>query len=197
MFIDKALKKQKASYKRFNIFMIFIFILLPLVVFGLGMNKVIVINLFLAVLEIAIIICLIVMLDRVALSYTCENNLLRLKLGIFKGFKRISCDKIKLIHTENKNGDMDIVLVTTTRIGNRQLRLVGRSFLNKYPMAAKEYRKLKKLNPDKNYFYLVIKNGGYKKYIMLDDIYRNSVTAVFTEDTIENIKISRSQKDIN
>lgn len=195
MYIDKALKKQAAGYKRFNIVMIFMFILLPIVVFGLGMNKGIV-NTFLVILEIAIILCIIVMKDRITINYTCENNILRLKQGMFKSYRRISCDKIKLIHTENKNGDIDLVIVTTTRIGNRQLRLVGRSFLNKYPMAAKEYKKVKKINPDKNYFYLVIKNGGYKKFIMLDAIYKNSVTATFTADTIENIKIARSQKEI-
>ncbi|WP_297520929.1 hypothetical protein [uncultured Clostridium sp.] len=195
MYIDKALKKQKAGYKRFNIVMIFMLILLPIVVFGLGMNKGIA-NTFLVILEIAIVLCMVVMKDRISLSYTCENNLLRLKQGIFKSYRRISCDKIKLIHTANKNGDIDIVIVTTTRIGNRQLRLVGRSFLNKYPMAGKEYKKLKKINPDKNYFYLVIKNGGYQKYVMLDAIYRNSVTATFTADTIENIKISRSQREV-
>ncbi|MGL4763395.1 MAG: hypothetical protein ACRC6T_06325 [Sarcina sp.] len=195
MYIDKALKKQAAGYKRFNSVMIFMFILLPIVVFGLGMNKGVV-NVFLIILEIAIIICMIVMKDRVSINYTCENNTLRLKQGIFKSYRKISCDKIKLIHTDNRNGDIDLVIVTTTRIGNRQLRLVGRSFLSKYPMAAKEYKKLKKINQDKNYFYLVIKNGGYKKFIMLDAIYKNSVTATFTEDTIENIKIARLQKEI-
>lgn len=195
MYIDKALKKQSAGYKRFNIVMVFMLILLPLVVFGLGMNKGVV-NSFLVVLEIAIIICMVVMKDKISLNYTCENNILRLKQGLFKSYRRISCDKIKLIHTESKSGDMDLIIVTTTRIGNRQLRLVGRSFLNKYPMAGKEYKKLKKINPDKNYFYLVVKNGGYKKYAMLDAIYRNSVTATYTADTIENIKIARSQKEI-
>ncbi|MGL5576085.1 MAG: hypothetical protein ACRDCW_11140 [Sarcina sp.] len=195
MYIDKAVKKQKAGYKRFNIVMGFMLILLPLVVFGLGMNKGVV-NSFLIVLEIAIIICIIVMSDRITLNYTCENNILRLKQGLFKSYRRISCDKIKLIHTENKNGEMDLVIVTTTRIGNRQLRLVGRSFLNKYPTAAKEYKKIKKINPDKNYFYLVVKNGGYKKYAMLDAIYKNSVTAIYTAETIENIKVARAQKEI-
>lgn len=195
MYIDKALKKQSTSYKRFNIVMIFMFILLPLVVFGLGMNKGIV-NSVLIVLEVAIIVCIVLMKDKISLNYTCENNTLRLKQGLFKSYRRISCDKIKLIHTENKNGDIDLVIVTTSRVGNRQLRLVGRSFLNKYPMAAKEYKKLKKIDPDKNYFYLVVRNGGYKKYAMLDAIYRNSVTAIYTPDTIENIKVARSQKEI-
>lgn len=195
MYIDKALKKQNTSYKRFNIVMIFMFILLPLVVFGLGMNKGIV-NSVLTVLEVAIIVCIVIMKDKISLKYTCENNTLRLKQGLFKSYHRISCDKMKLIHTENKIGDIDLVIVTTSRIGNRQLRLVGRSFLNKYPMAAKEYKKLKKIDPDKNYFYVVVKNGGYKKYAMLDAIYRNSVTAIYTPDTIENIKVARSQKEV-
>ena len=195
MYIDKALKKQSAAYKRFNVFMVFILILLPLVVFGLGVNGGI-IDIALIAIEIIIIACIFIMKDRTVLNYTCNNSILKLKQGVLSPYRKISCDKIKLIHTENKSGDIDLVIVTTTRIGNRQLRLVGRSFLNRYPMAAKEYRKVKKLNENKNYFYLVIKNGGYKKYHLLDDIYKSSVTATFTSDTIENIKISRSQKEI-
>lgn len=195
MYIDKALKKQSAAYSRFNIVMIFIFILLPAVVFGVGADKGIVLTM-LVLLEIAIILCIFVMKDRTTLNYTCENGVLRLKQGIFATYRKISCEKIKIIHTENKANDIDLIIVTATRVGNRQLRLVGRSFLNKYPMAATEYKKLKKIDPDKNYFYIVIKNGGYKKFLMLDDIYRNSVKATFTEDTIENIKVSRSQKEI-
>lgn len=195
MYIDKALKKQSSAYQRFNIVMIFIFILLPIVVFAVGANNGITIPI-LILLEIGVILCLIVMRDRTSLNYTCENGTLRFKQGIFSSYRRISCDKIKIIHTENKQGDMDIIIVTTTRVGNKQLKLVGRNFLNKYHMAAKEYKKLKNMDQDKNYFYVVIKNGGYKKYIMLDDIYRNSVTATFTADTIENIKVSRAQKEI-
>lgn len=195
MYIDKALKKQSSAYQRFNIVMIFIFILLPIAVFAVGANNGITIPI-LILLEIGVILCLIVMRDRTSLNYTCENGTLRFKQGIFSSYRRISCDKIKIIHTENKQGDMDIIIVTTTRVGNKQLKLVGRNFLNKYHMAAKEYKKLKNMDQDKNYFYVVIKNGGYKKYIMLDDIYRNSVTATFTADTIENIKVSRAQKEI-
>lgn len=195
MYIDKALKKQSSAYQRFNIVMIFIFILLPIVVFAVGANNGITIPI-LILLEIGVILCLIVMRDRTSLNYTCENGTLRFKQGIFSSYRRISCDKIKIIHTENKQGDMDIIIVTTTKVGNKQLKLVGRNFLNKYHMAAKEYKKLKNMDQDKNYFYVVIKNGGYKKYIMLDDIYRNSVTATFTADTIENIKVSRAQKEI-
>lgn len=195
MYIDKALKKQSNAYQRFNIVMILIFILLPIVVFAVGANNGITIPI-LILLEIGVILCLIVMKDRTSLNYTCENGTLRFKQGIFSSYRRISCDKIKIIHTENKQGDMDIIIVTTTRVGNKQLKLVGRNFLNKYKMAAKEYKKLKNMEQDKNYFYVVIKNGGYKKYIMLDDIYRNSVTATFTADTIENIKVSRAQKEI-
>lgn len=196
MYIEKAVKKQKASYKRFNILMIFIAILLPIVVLGVG-TKQKVIYLFLILLELIIILSIIRMKDKMTLKYTCENSILRFKQGIFSSYKKITCDKIRLIHTENKTGDIEIVLVTTTRIGNKKLRLIGKSFINKYPMAGKEYRRLKKIYPDKNYFYIVIKNGGLTKFALLDIIYRNSVTATFTDDTIENIKIARSNKELN
>lgn len=196
MYIDKAVKKQKASYKRFNVIMIFIVLLLPVVVFELGIKQKMVF-VALILLEFIIILSIIIMKDKMTLKYTCENSVIRFKQGIFSSYKKISCDKIKLIHTENKTGDIELVLVTTTRIGNKKLRLIGKSFINKYPMAGKEYRRLKKIYPDKNYFYIVIKSGGLNKFALLDIIYRNSVTATFTDDTIENIKIARSNKEIN
>lgn len=195
MYIDKALKKQNSASKRFISVMIFIFILLPIVVFAVGANNKVTIPILIG-LDILVLICIFVMIDRISLNYTCDNGILRIKQGVFGNYKKISCEKIKLIHTENKQGDMDLVIVTTTRVGNRQLRLVGRTFLNKYPMATKEYRKIKNKDQEKNYFYIVVKNGGYKKFKMLDDIYKSSVTATFTVDTIENIKIARLQKEV-
>lgn len=193
MFIDKAVKKQNASYSRFNVVMIFIFILLPIAVFGFAINKLFI--LILILLEVAIIACMVIMKERMTLKYTCEGNILNVKQSLFKPFRKTMCDKIKLVHTENKLDDIEIVLVTNTRIGNRNFRLIGKSFVSKYPMAAKEYKRLKTMYPNTNYFYTVIKNGGLSKFYLLDDLYRSCVTAVFTEDAIENIKIARSQKE--
>ena len=54
-------------------------------------------------------------------------------------------------------------------------------------------KKIKEKNPDKKYYFQVIKRGGLKKYLLLDSIYRNCVKAVYTDESIQNIKIARGQ----
>ena len=46
-----------------------------------------------------------------------------------------------------------------------------------------------------NYFQ-VINCGELNKYILLDNIYKNCVNAIYTSSAIESIKIARGQKEI-
>ena len=68
--------------------------------------------------------------------------------------------------------------------------------MKKYEEAAVEYRRLKRINPDVAFYFKVIKYGELKKYILLDNIYRNCVNATYTASAIDSIKIARSQKEI-
>lgn len=195
MNIDKAIKKQEKAYRRFNIFMACLFILFPVLVFGFKLKNIYVYS-YLIVLEIAIILCLIISKEKMTLKYTCKNNFLKIKISIFIKSIKILCDKIVLVHTEKKGDDIEIIVVTTTRVGKRAFKLIGKSVLKSYPVLATEYEKIQRMNKDTNFYYMVIKNGGFNKFALLDDIYKSCVKAKFTGDTIENIKIARGQKEI-
>lgn len=195
MNIDKAIKKQEKAYRRFNIFMVCLFILFPVLVFGFKLKNIYVYS-YLIVLEIAIILCLIISKEKMTLKYTCKNNFLKIKISIFIKSIKILCDKIVLVHTEKKGDDIEIIVVTTTKVGKRAFKLIGKSVLKSYPVLATEYEKIQRMNKDTNFYYMVIKNGGFNKFALLDDMYKSCVKAKFTGDTIENIKIARGQKEI-
>lgn len=195
MFIDKAIKKQEKAFGRFNVFMIFLFILFPVLVLGLQVKNLYV-YCYLVVLEIAIICCLVASKEKMTLRYICKNNFLKIKMSMFIKSIKIICDKIVLVHTEKKGDDIEIIVVTTAKVGKRAFKLIGKSVLKTYPVLAVEYEKIQKRNKDTNYYYMIIKNGGFNKFTLLDDMYKSCVKATFTGDTIENIKIARGQKEI-
>ena len=56
--------------------------------------------------------------------------------------------------------------------------------------------RIKKIRQDCLYYFQVINCGELNKYVLLDNIYRNCVNAVYTSSAIENIKIARGQKEI-
>ncbi len=53
-----------------------------------------------------------------------------------------------------------------------------------------------KLNKETQWYIYNKKRGALKKFKLLDDIYKNCVTATYTNDSIENIKIARGQKNL-
>ncbi|MGL5616901.1 MAG: hypothetical protein ACRDD2_11840 [Sarcina sp.] len=195
MFIDRAIKKQEKSYSRFIKFMIFLMILFPVLVFGFQIKNLYV-YFYLTILEIAILIAIIVANEKMFLNYSCKNNFLRIKTSIFMKKIKLICDKIILVHSEKKGDEIEIIIVTTTRVGKRAFKLIGKTILRTHPALTMEYERIKKENPDTNYYYMVVKNGGFKKFILLDDMYKNCIKAKFTGDTIEHIKIARGQKEI-
>ena len=76
------------------------------------------------------------------------------------------------------------------------MKPINKEFVKKYEEAAVEYKRLKTINKDMVYYFKIIKNGELKKYILLDNIYRNCVNATYTTSAIDNIKIARGQKEI-
>ena len=105
----------------------------------------------------------------------------------------IICDKVALVHTNKSDYDLEIVMITSVKFKNRALRQVDKNFLKRYSKIEKEYNYITKLNPDKEYYFQVIRRGGLKKYLLLDLIYKNCVKAIYTEESIQNIKIARGQ----
>jgi len=47
--------------------------------------------------------------------------------------------------------------------------------------------------PEENFFYFIINHGGFKKYVLLDDLYKSCEQALFSDDAIEKIKEYRDK----
>ncbi len=195
MIISKAIKKQKKSSKRFKILMIFIFILLPIIVLLTDMTQAFFIA-YLVFIEALILLALIHKVNWEKIEFSCHNNKLKYKCGLFSKELLILCDKVQLVHTEKSKDDMEIIIISTVRFKNKSYKPITQGFLKKYPMVNEEYIKIKKLDPENMFYFLIIRKGSLVKYNLLDIIFKNCVKATYTLDAIENIKIARGQKEI-
>ena len=116
----------------------------------------------------------------------------RYKISIWCGITRvkfiITCEKVALIHSRDQGRNLEIIIITKSRFRNKRISPIDISFLKRNPYIAEMYNKIKIQNPEESYFYLIIKHGGFRKYILLDDLYKSCVQATFSDDAIEKIK---------
>ncbi|MFA9397704.1 MAG: hypothetical protein ACERKV_05485 [Clostridiaceae bacterium] len=189
---NKAMKKQNKSYRRYMLFLSFISLLLPfvLIIFKIYNSFFI---LYLVVIEIIIVITLILFTNINRLSLSKNNNKIRITQGIFGEKYYISADKVVLVHVENGE-EINIVLVCTSRFRNKKIKKVDNDFLKRHGYISHMYTMIKSNNPEENYYYLIIKNGGLKKYKVLDMIYTSCVYAKYTEEAIDKIKVYRDSE---
>lgn len=195
MRLDKILKREEKLNRNFLIFMSLLFVILPLVLY-LSRVKSLFILIFLIIIEILIVLCIIIRINYYKLNFIYSNNKLKVRSGIFSKQFLITCDKVSIIHTVKFEEDIEVVIVTTSNIKNKLLKPISGEFIKKYPEAANEYIKLKKMYPENLYYYQVVKKGGFKKYLLLDTIFKNCVKAIITESAVNNIKISRGQCEL-
>ena len=195
MKIEKALKKQNFDNKIFYSLMVFLGIFLPLCTYLSYINSTILV-IFLAIIEILICIALINKVNKSYLKFFCYNNKLKFRNGIFSTYSLVQCDKVAIVHTNKSNENLEIIIITSIRSKNKKLKLISKDFINKNKEVADEYIRIKKIRNDAAYYFQVINCGELNKYILLDNIYKNCVNAIYTSSAIESIKIARGQKEI-
>ena len=192
MNINKAVKIEKKQFRLFLFFMFFLAVMLPLALVVTNLFNIFYI-LFLLLIEVLICFTIVIKLNGYKIQFRCINNRLIFKTGIFSKDSLIICDKVDLVHTNNCDYDLEIVIITNVKFRNKRLREVDNNLFKKYPQIKKYYTKLQDNNPEKKYFFQVVKRGGLKKFLLLDIIYRNCVKAIYTNESIQNIKIARGQ----
>jgi hypothetical protein len=192
MDIYKAIKKEKSHLKIFLITMVVIAFILPTILILTGLTTFFYIS-YVVFIEFLIVIAIIIRMNAYKVGYRCLNNRLIFKVGILVKEYLIICDKVVLVHTNKSDYDLEIVLITSVVFKNKGLRPIDKNFLRKYPQIVEEYNTIKQLNPQKEYYFQVIRRGGLRKYLLLDSIYKNCVKAIYTDESIQNIKISRGQ----
>ena len=192
MDIYKAIKMEKKSLKRFYKLMGILFIGLPFSVYLTGVRTIFFL-VYLLIIELLIISAVINKLNYYSLRYSYNANKLNIKNGLFANNNLILCDKVILVHTEKMESDMEIIIISTMNFRNKNLRPVVNGFLKKYPKVDEELKKISNGNNQQTYYFQIIRKGGLIKYLLLDTIYKNCVKAIYTNDSIQNIKIARGQ----
>jgi len=192
MDIYKAIKKEKSNLKIFLISMVIISISLPIILEITRLTTIFYVS-YLILIESLIVITIIIKMNAYKIEYRYLNNRLLFKAGILANEYLIICDKVVLVHTNKSDYDLEIVLITSIIFKNRGLRQVDQNFLKRHPQIAEEYNVIKQQNQKRDYYFQIVKRGGLKKYLLLDLIYRNCVKAIYTDESIQNIKIARGQ----
>ncbi|NME82640.1 hypothetical protein [Clostridium sp. SM-530-WT-3G] len=194
MDIYTAVKKEKKNLKIFFISMIIIALILPIAVIITNLTTFFYFA-YLGVIEFLIVISMIIRLNYYKVEFKCINNKLMFKTGILTKQYLIICDKVVLVHTNKSDYDLEIIIVTTTNFRNKSLRKVDNNFLKRYPRIKSNLDYLNRVNgeEDRKYYFQIVRRGGLKKYLLLDCIYKNCVKAIYTEQSIQNIKIARGQ----
>jgi hypothetical protein len=187
MDINKAIRKQEKSHRRFLLFLGFIFFAMPFILI-LTKRFNLFFGIYLCIIELLVLTATLISVNKNYIRYSIGEYKLKLKFGWFGEEFSIACDKVALVHTEGTGAAMNIVILTTSKFRNKKINAVDEVFLRKHSYVSHHYYRLKKLNPEINYFYVVAQKGNYHKYILLDMIYRNCVKAYYTEESIEKIK---------
>ena len=96
MYIDKALKRQNKLKKLFYSTMIFLSIFLPMMVYLSNIRSKF-IYLYLLILEILIFLSILNKINFYKLKFSCLNNKLKFKNGLFSKENILICDKIAIV----------------------------------------------------------------------------------------------------
>lgn len=196
MNIDKAIRKQKKSYKRFMLSMCFIFFILPIILI-VSKKFYIFYIMYLVIIELLILLSICVKINKESLMFGYDEYKLKINLGLARKRINIGCDKVVLVHVENivsndtGRKDFKIVFLAKSRFRSERMMPISRNLLKNHPYIAFQYNRIKIMHPDNEYYYTIIKRGGINKYPLLDLIYKNCVYAEFTEEAVEKIKFYR------
>ncbi len=196
MNIDKAIRKQKKSYKRFMLSMCFIFFILPIILI-VSKKFYIFYIVYLVIIELLIFLAICIKINKESLAFEYDEYKLKINLGLVRKSIDIGCDKVVLVHVENVvskdtgGKDFKIVLLAKSRFRSERMMPISINLLKNHPYIAYQYNRIKVMHPDNEYYYTIIKRGGINKYPLLDLIYKNCVYAEFTEEAVEKIKFYR------
>jgi len=187
MNINKAIRKQKKTYKGFMLSMCFIFVLLPIILIVSKIMNIFLV-LYLICNELLIAIVVILKINEEYIDFKLEGYKISIWCGITKAKFIIICKKVVFVHTQDQGKNLKIIVITKSKFRNKKIHPIEINFLIKYPYLAGIYNKIKIENPEELYFYFIIRHGGFRKYTLLDELYKSCVFAKFSDDAIEKIK---------
>lgn len=196
MNIDKAIRKQKKSYKRFLLSMCFIFFALPIALI-LSKKVYAFYIVYIIIVEILILTAIFIRISNESLKFKNDGYRLRISIGINNKKVNIITDKVSLVHVQDvlsdkgEVTDFKIILIAGSKFRSDRMIPMNINFLKKYSYVAYHYNRIKVMQPENEYYYTIIRRGGLNKYPLLDTIYKTCVYSYFTGEAIEKIKFYR------
>lgn len=187
MNINKAIRKQRKSYKRFLLSMCFVFFALPASMIFYGRTEKFYIA-FLVAIEALVAVSVCMRANRENLDFDYSMGWIRLRRGLLGRTESINCDRIKYVDVEagveKVKGfqDFRIILVSDSKFRNKKLKAVDQSFREKYALR----------DIGQEQFYIAVESGGLRKYRLLDAVFKSCVKAAYSEKAIETIKYYRA-----
>lgn len=191
MSTDKAIKKHKKSFHRFLLLMSFIFLALFLIMYIFEVHTIYIVVYFI-LMELIIVTAILLRVDGEYLRFQNENYKIIIKNRIISGKINLQCDKVVLVHALPEEKDWSILIITKTKSRDKNFMLMDNIFFYKYPELVRFYNEIIYQRTDKDLYYLIIKNASVKKYELLDLIYKNCASGVFTVNAIEEISKYRN-----
>lgn len=192
MDIYKVLKKQRKSYKRFMLFMGFIFLLLPLVLYITRRFDMFFI-IYLCIIEALILTAILIRYNEDYLKFQVDDDKLTVAIAGGRIKYKVLCSKVSIIHAMPEERYFDLLIVTKSKFRNKRLRIITKKTLEKYTELGDVYNRIKMPN-EGDYYYFVIKRGGAKKYMLLDTLFKYCTSAKFNESAIDYIKEYRRSR---
>ena len=118
MDIYKAIKLEKKRLKIFLILMFMIALILPIILIFTNLFTLFYIS-YLIIIEILICMSIIIKYNYYKVEYRCVNNRLMFKTGILTKENLLMCDKVWLVHTNNCDYDLEIIIITNVVFKNK------------------------------------------------------------------------------
>ena len=196
MEINRALKRIRKKENIFFIIMGILAVLIPTLAYLANLKNTF-IYVYIMIIEILILIAILSRINTCTLKFKYYNSRFKIRQGLFLRESIILCENVAIVHTSKEREDVEIIIVTSSKFRNKKARPVTKGFLKKYPEVEREYKRLKKINEEKTYYFQIIRNGSLRKYIFLENIYTTCVKSAYTPAAIESIKIARGQINFN
>lgn len=187
MDFDKALRKQTLKYRLFLLAMGFIFLFNPLALVIAEAEEIRYI-VILCLIETLIIVAILVKVKNLHLKTTLEMDTINIESGFPPKQALILLDSILGVAVENSGSNVRVILIIK---GNKRSKLFKNVNLAKLKKEASFFslvEKISRLKKEEKLQYFIISSGGIKKYKLLDILYKRCTKAIFTSNSITEIK---------
>lgn len=141
---------------------------------------------YLAIMEFLILAAMLFRYNEEHLRYRILDTRIVIKEGAPHARYIAIFKKIAIVHVFKCDNYFNIMVVSTTRIRNKNFKHLDFKVRDKVPEVAKLYN-ITHMPDDDPYYYFLVRKGGAKKYLLLDLLYRNCTDAKFTDQAIEKV----------